>query len=98
VFEPGYRLRSLKEVKGFIETNGHLPEIPSATEVAEQGLDMAAMQMRLLRKVEELTLYTMQQQEFIEQQRESYADLKGTFEQQRKTLEERLAALDVAAR
>lgn len=68
VFEPGYRLRSLEEVKRFIDANGHLPEIPSAAEVAQQGLDMAGMQMRLLRKVEELTLYTMQQQEKIHRQ------------------------------
>ena len=57
----------LNELRSFVETNRHLPEVPSADEVASDGLDMTAMQLRLLQKVEELTLYTLQQQKLIDQ-------------------------------
>ncbi|WP_425099090.1 hypothetical protein [Tropicibacter sp. S64] len=59
VFGPEYALRPLTEVRDFIAENRHLPDIPSAAEIADTGLDMTDMQMRLLRKVEELTLYTL---------------------------------------
>ncbi len=67
VFTPGYRLRPLSEVAYFVGVNGHLPDVPSAAEVEAQGLDLEEMDARLLRKVEELTLY------LIEQQRENAA-------------------------
>ena len=66
VFEPDYNLMPLNELRSFVETNRHLPEVPSGDEVAKHGLDMTAMQLRLLQKVEELTLYTLQQQGTIE--------------------------------
>jgi len=66
VFEPDYNLMPLNELRSFVETNRHLPEVPSADEVASDGLDMTTMQLRILQKVEELTLYTLQQQETIE--------------------------------
>jgi len=66
VFESNYELMPLDELKSFVEENKHLPQIPSASDVADEGLDMTQMQMRLLEKVEELTLYTLQQQETIE--------------------------------
>ncbi|MFZ5964915.1 hypothetical protein ACOXXX_18375 [Thalassococcus sp. BH17M4-6] len=62
VFADDYNLRPLSEVQTFIADNKHLPDIPSAAEVAEDGLDMTDMQMRLLKKVEELTLYTLAQE------------------------------------
>ena len=65
VFEDGYALRPLSEVAAFIGTNRHLPEVPSAAEIAAQGLDMTDMQMALLKKVEELTLYTLEQEDRI---------------------------------
>lgn len=57
VFEDGYDLRSLDEVKDFINTNGHLPNVPSAAEMAENGIDLGEMDARLMEKIEELTLY-----------------------------------------
>ncbi|MFZ7092560.1 hypothetical protein [Primorskyibacter sp. 2E233] len=62
VFEPEYDLKPLSEVSAFIAEQGHLPDVPSAAEVEDQGLDMARMQMALLKKVEELTLYTLAQE------------------------------------
>jgi hypothetical protein len=65
VFEKNYPLPELAEVKKFIETNKHLPEIPSGKVMETQGGEMLDMQMKLLQKVEELMLYTIQQEEKI---------------------------------
>ena len=66
VFEEGYELRDLKSLKAFIEKNGHLPDIPSTQEVLENGIALGEMNKKLLQKVEELTLYLLQQQARIE--------------------------------
>lgn len=61
VFEDNYNLRSLEEVKEYIDINGHLPEVPSTAEVTENGIDVGEMNTILLKKVEELTLYLLEQ-------------------------------------
>ena len=66
VFEENYQLMSLKDVEKFITRNNHLPNVPSATEVVKTGVAMDEMVSKLLEKVEELTLYTIQQQKEIE--------------------------------
>ncbi|WP_375257053.1 hypothetical protein [Citreimonas sp.] len=65
VFAPEYRLRPLAELRAFIEANSHLPDVPSAAQVGQEGLNLGEMQMTLLRKIEELTLYTLEQDERI---------------------------------
>jgi hypothetical protein len=60
VFESDYQLMSLEEVEAFIEENGHLPGVPSAEETEENGINVSEMNMMLLQKVEELTLYILQ--------------------------------------
>jgi uncharacterized coiled-coil protein SlyX len=57
-------------VEQFVRTNKHLPGIPSAAQVEEKGLSMGEMQNKLLQKVEELTLYIIEQQKQIDQQNE----------------------------
>jgi hypothetical protein len=57
VFDPGYRLQPLSEVATYVQENHHLPEIPSAAEVAEKGISLGNMQSKLLAKIEELTLH-----------------------------------------
>lgn len=59
VFEDDYKLRSLNEVENYINENNHLPDIPSAKEVEESGVSLGSMDSKLLQKVEELTLYTI---------------------------------------
>ncbi|MBK8804816.1 MAG: hypothetical protein IPN71_22665 [Fibrobacteres bacterium] len=59
VFEPDYKLASLSEVEAYTKTHKHLPEVPSATEIEKNGLDLAQMNLVLLKKVEELTLHTI---------------------------------------
>ncbi|KMK63998.1 hypothetical protein [Puniceibacterium sp. IMCC21224] len=60
VFDAGYDLRPLDQVQDFIAVNGHLPDVPSAAQVAAEGHNVSRMQMALLRKIEELTLYTLE--------------------------------------
>ncbi|MBV7532983.1 SlyX family protein [Chitinophaga sp. sic0106] len=74
VFTPSYNLPSLKEVESYINTHQHLPGIPSAAEVAEEGLDVSDTQAQLLRKIEELTLYVIEQQKRIEKQEQLLAE------------------------
>lgn len=62
VFKPGYRLMPLEEVAAFIKRHGHLPNVPSAEEMARQGVDVARTDALLLEKIEELTLYVFQLQ------------------------------------
>lgn len=60
VFTKNYNLRSLTEVKTFITQNGHLPEVPSAKQVKEEGIDVVELNAVLLKKIEELTLYLLE--------------------------------------
>jgi hypothetical protein len=66
VFEDNYTLPSLMEVEQFITTNKHLPNVPSAEEVETEGIDLGEMDKILLQKIEELTLYTIEQQKQLE--------------------------------
>ena len=67
VFEPTYQLLSLSELETFIKANKHLPEIPSATEISTNGLKVAEVQTLMMQKIEELTLYIIEQNKKIEQ-------------------------------
>lgn len=68
VFEAGYELMPLDELEAFIEANNHLPNIPSEAEYQAAGkVNLNERQIRLLEKVEELTLYTLQQQKTIDE-------------------------------
>lgn len=80
VFDPDYELKPLSEVKAFIEQNRHLPDVPSAEEVAEKGLNMTNMQLVLLQKVEELTLYALEQQGRIQALETQLSELQATAE------------------
>ncbi|WP_394772916.1 hypothetical protein [Flavobacterium sp.] len=66
VFTSDYNLRSLKEVENYVKENSHLPEIPSAKEFEKNGIKVSEMNMALLKKVEELTLYAIEQQKNTE--------------------------------
>ncbi|QLC64959.1 hypothetical protein LPB248_01305 [Flavobacterium sp. LPB0248] len=67
VFSKDYKLKSLQEVKEYVEENHHLPEIPSAQEIEKKGFMLAEMNMNLLKKIEELTLYMIDQEKKTEQ-------------------------------
>ena len=63
VFADDYKLLSIEEVNRFIQQNKHLPNIPAAAEIEKSGMDIGQINVLLTEKVEELTLYTIQQQE-----------------------------------
>lgn len=66
VFKPDYKLPPLAEVEYFVKENQHLPEIPSEKEMIENGVNINEMQIKLLQKIEELTLYIIEQDKKIE--------------------------------
>ena len=66
VFAEDHSLMPLKAVEHYIEKNKHLPNVPSEAQVLKEGIDLGKMDAILLRKIEELTLYILQQQKEIE--------------------------------
>jgi trimeric autotransporter adhesin len=68
VFEPDYHLMPVEELQRYLEREKHLPNIPNAAEIKDIGLNLADFQMKLLEKIEELTLYAMQQARMIREQ------------------------------
>ena len=77
VFAPNYRLRPLSEVEQFITANKHLPDIAPADSMMQNGVNMGEMQIKLLQKIEELMLYTIEQQKQIDVLRQEIETLKG---------------------
>ena len=66
VFASDYKLMPLEDVEKFTRENNHLPNVPSAAEMVNNGLDVAKMDAKLMEKVEELTLYLIEQNKQIE--------------------------------
>lgn len=66
VFLPDYDLPDPATIKAYIDEHGHLPNIPSAREVAEEGIELAEMNARLLEKIEELTLIIIELNERVD--------------------------------
>jgi len=60
VFGPDYNLPALDEIESYVKEHKHLPEVPSAAEIEKEGLNLAEMNLLLLKKVEELTLYIIE--------------------------------------
>ena len=75
-FADDYQLRPLSEVKAFIQENKHLPEIQSAQEMQENGVSVSELQTKLLQKIEELTLYLIEQEQTIQELRQEVEQLK----------------------
>ena len=71
VFADNYKLMPLKEVESFVKTNKHLPGVSSASEIVENGLDVAEMQSKHMEKIEELTLYIIEQDKKLDVQQQA---------------------------
>ncbi|WP_121811968.1 AAA family ATPase [Mucilaginibacter kameinonensis] len=89
VFKLNYQLPSLTEVKTYIDKNQHLPEIPSEQEIAKAGLNLGEMNKLLMKKVEELTLYAIEN----EQKDKEKDKLLTTLQKQIDALKEQLTAV-----
>ena len=76
VFEKNYPLINIEQIESYINENKHLPEIPSAKEIEEKGLSVGEMNMKLLQKIEELTLYIIEQNKTLKVQQEEIKALK----------------------
>jgi hypothetical protein len=93
VFAKNYDLPSLREIEAYITQNGHLPNVPSAEEIKKDGVDLGLMDAKLLQKIEELTLHTIQQQKEID----SLKNINKTLSEQNKiinTLSDRLDRIE----
>ncbi|MCF2875046.1 MULTISPECIES: hypothetical protein [unclassified Tenacibaculum] len=77
VFEKDYNLPTIEEVEKHIKEKGHLKNIPSAKEVLKNGIHLGEMNGKLLEKIEELTLYTIQQEKKIKEQEKELKKLQG---------------------
>ena len=86
VFMETYHLPTLTEVEQFVKENHHLPNIPSAHEVNENGIDLGTMNALLLEKIEQLMLYTIAQQKEIEKKKHNIKALEKRLEQIEKYL------------
>jgi len=76
VFDSSYQLQPLSQVEQFIKTNKHLPDVPSAKEVAKDGIDVGDNQALLLKKIEELTLYMIEMKKEINELRQENTQIK----------------------
>ncbi|WP_370901490.1 cell wall anchor protein [Chryseobacterium gossypii] len=75
VFRKDYKLRTLEEVEKHIQEKGHLPNIPSAKEVEKNGINLGEMDAKLLEKIEELTLYSIEQNKQIQELKQQVQQL-----------------------
>lgn len=81
VFDKAYNLPSLDEVEQFIEENHHLPNIEPAKEMEANGVELGKMDMKLLQKVEELTLYMIEFKKEVEQLKAENEKLKADLKE-----------------
>jgi hypothetical protein len=94
VFESSYKLMPLNELEKFTKEHKHLPEIASAKEMEKNGTDLGVLASKLLQKIEELTLYTIEQNKKIielEKQNKAIEELKQMVKLQNEKIEKIIA-------
>ena len=79
VFATDYELMPLSDLRTYIAANSHLPGVPSAVNVQENGIELGEMQRTMMEKIEELTLYILQQQETIDALKAEVDELKSSM-------------------
>ena len=88
VFAEEYQLMNLTELEQSIEKNNHLPGLPSAAEIEDEGLKLGDMQKRVIEKIEELTLYTIEQGKLISELQEKMENLEKENAKLRKSIKQ----------
>jgi len=91
VFEENYPIKNIEEVEAFIKENKHLPEIASATEMKENGIELGSMNIKLLQKIEELTLYLIDQNKEVKRLKSE----AGSWKTEVKNLKEEKTEVEV---
>ncbi|MEM7040330.1 MAG: hypothetical protein AAF570_25405, partial [Bacteroidota bacterium] len=76
VFEPGYELMSLEDVREYIQEYHHLPGLPPAAEIEKDGVELGEMQVKLLEKIEELWLHLIRLEEENAEMKEEILELR----------------------
>ena len=84
VFSKDYKKPSLSELEQFISANARLPEIPSAKQVEKEGIELGAIQAALLKKIEELTLYIIEQDKQLQDSKKEIERIKQTLKRKNK--------------
>ncbi|MFI5161962.1 MAG: hypothetical protein ACHQHN_11830 [Sphingobacteriales bacterium] len=93
VFNRGYRLKTLSAISAYIDKNHHLPDIPSGQEMIKNGLDVGEMNKLLMKKVEELTLYLIENDKQMTAQNAKLAKLGERNIKQQRQINELLSAV-----
>jgi len=88
VFEKTYKPIDLTTLKAYLDKNHHLPEIPSAAEMIKNGLNLGEMNLRLLKKVEELTLYIIDKDKQLAEQNIKLSDQQQSIKSQQAQIDE----------
>ncbi len=90
-----YSMPTLEEVEAFTKEHNHLPDVPSYEEVQKEGgIDLGQMTNVLLQKIEELTLYTIEQQKLIKNQQELLEEHKETLKAQEEELKKQALEIE----
>ncbi|MBK9736947.1 MAG: hypothetical protein IPO92_19145, partial [Saprospiraceae bacterium] len=76
VFDKEYKLMSINDVEKFVLANNHLPNIPKATTVQNEGLKMSEVSTKMMEKIEEMMLYIIAQNKQIKALQDEVAQLK----------------------
>jgi hypothetical protein len=87
VFKKGYNLPSLRKLETYIREHHHLPEVAPEADIAKNGIDLGAQQTTLLKKVEELTLYLIRENQLLADQNKQLADQNTRLEAQQKEID-----------
>lgn len=98
VFDKDYKLMNLNDLFQYIQQHKHLPEIPSTAQIEKEGVDVGNNQALLLKKVEELTLYIIEQHKIMNEQRKQIIEQnKQILEQQKQIIgqNERIKKLEI---
>ncbi|MDQ0591966.1 putative coiled-coil protein SlyX [Chryseobacterium ginsenosidimutans] len=85
--KPEYKMPTLDEVEKFTKENNHLPNVPSAKEIQTKGLNVGEMSNLLLQKIEELTLYTIEQNKALKEQNKAIQEQNEIIKEQQKRIE-----------
>jgi hypothetical protein len=88
VFGNDYSLKSLSELDAYIKEHKHLPEMPSAAQIEKEGVDVGKMNRILVQKIEELTLYSIKQNNALTQKEGEIEQLKGEVDALKKQFNE----------
>jgi hypothetical protein len=86
VFKKDYQLLPLQEVKAYIDQNQHLPEVPSEQQIAKEGLNLGEMNKLLMKKVEELTLYLIEEHKKNKEQSDANEFLEVNLKKQQQQI------------